>query len=213
MESKKISRRNNITRRWIFNNIGIIAVVLLMVTLASTIFLHSFYYNSARQYLSARMNTVSSILRNSYNDPSTSFTAETRSVVENWADRNRTELMIIGRNGSVALTSSGFIPTVEDPMTDYSDAVSTGETGYFVGRTDGGEKIMALSILLPDNDAGYAAVRVASSMKKIDRQLFVMFLIVAAICAAVLIMTFFSGMYFVKSIVIPVRQILSLIHI
>ena len=123
MESKKISRRNNITRRWIFNNIGIIAVVLLMVTLASTIFLHSFYYNSARQYLSARMNTVSSILRNSYNDPSTSFTAETRSVVENWADRNRTELMIIGRNGSVALTSSGFIPTVEDPMTDYRDNI------------------------------------------------------------------------------------------
>ena len=207
MESKKITRRNNITRRWIVNNIGIIFIVLLTVTLASTIFLHSFYYNSARQYLSSRMNMVTSILQNSYNDPATSFTAETRSVVENWADRNRTELMIIGRNGNVVLTSSGFIPTVEDPMTDYRDAVSSGETGYFVGRTVGGEKMMALSILLPDNDAGYIAVRVASSMKRIDRQLFMMFLVVAAICAAVLILTFFSGMYFVKSIVIPVRQI------
>ena len=51
------------------------------------------------------MNMVTSILQNSYNDPATSFTAETRSVVENWADRNRTELMIIGRNGNVVLTS------------------------------------------------------------------------------------------------------------
>ena len=207
MESKKITRRNNITRRWIVNNIGIIFIVLLTVTLASTIFLHSFYYNSARQYLSSRLNMVTSILQNSYNDPATSFTAETRSVVENWADRTRTELMIIGKNGNVVLTSSGFVPTVEDPMTDYKDAVESGETGYFVGRTVGGEKMMALSILLPDNDAGYIAVRVASSMKRIDRQLFMMFLVVAAICAAVLILTFFSGMYFVKSIVIPVRQI------
>ncbi len=208
MENKKSIRRNsNITRRWIFNNIGIIFIVLMAVVLVSAIFLRSFYYNSARQYLSAKMNMVSSILCSSYNDPAANYSSEVRSAVEEWSDREKTELMIIGRKGNVMLTSSGFIPTIKDPMKDYSSALETGETGYFLGRTDSGEKIMALSVILPDNSSGYTAMRIASSMENVDKQLAGMFLVIAAVCAAVLVLMFFSGMYFVKSIVLPVRQI------
>lgn len=188
------------------NNIGMIFLVLAAVVLAGTILLRSFYYNSAKQYLSSKMNMVSSILQNSYNDPSTSFSSEVRSVVENWSDRDHSELMIINSQGNAELTSSGFIPNVEDNMEDYRKALE-GSSGYYTGKISSGEKIMAMSILLPENNAGYSAVRVVSSMKRIDSRIMISTLAVIAICIAILAMTFFSGMYFVKSIVLPVRQI------
>lgn len=61
--------------------------------------------------------------------------------------------------------------------------------------------------MLPDNDLGYSAVRLVSSMEKIDRSISVIALIFIVICLAILILMFASGLYFVKSIVIPVRQI------
>ncbi|MGN0608797.1 MAG: sensor histidine kinase [Oscillospiraceae bacterium] len=201
-----MNKSRNITQRWFINNIGLIFIILLTVITAGAILLRSFYYNSARQYLSSKMNMVASILQNSYNDSSTAFSSSVRSVVENWADRDRTELMIITEKGEVGLTSSGFVPAVEDPMEDYVKAVE-GSSGYYVGRLSTGEKVMALSILLPKNDAGYSAVRVVSSMTEIDWQILFLVLIIMAVCGAILTMAFVSGMYFVRSIVLPVRQI------
>ena len=204
---KNLKKSRNITQRWFFNTIGIIAIVLLVVILAGTVLLHSFYYNSSKQYLSARMNMVSSILQSSYNDPNTRFSSEVRTVVEDWTDKDKSELMIINSKGAISLTSSGFIPTYEDNMADYKEAVASSSTGYFVGRLSSGEKVMALSILLPQNDAGYSAVRVVASMKRVDMQFLFITLLLIAICGAILLFMFFSGMYFVKSIVLPVRQI------
>lgn len=201
-----MNKSRNITQRWFINNIGLIFIILLTVITAGAILLRSFYYNSARQYLSSKMNMVASILQNSYNDSSTAFSSSVRSVVENWADRDCTELMIITEKGEVELTSSGFVPAVEDPMEDYAKAVE-GSSGYYVGRLSTGEKVMALSILLPKNDAGYSAVRVVSSMTEIDWQILFLVLIIMAVCGAILTMAFVSGMYFVRSIVLPVRQI------
>ncbi len=200
-------KSRNITRRWFVNNLGLISVFLLAVLLAGSVLLRSFYYNSAKQYLSSKMSMVSSILQNSYNDPATSFSAEARSIVENWSDKERTELMIINEKGAVSLTSSGFIPTVKDEMQDYAEAMKNNGSGYYVGRLSSGEKIMALSILLPKNDADFSAVRVVSSMTAVDTQLLFLIIALIALCTVIILFTFFSGMYFVKSIVLPVRQI------
>lgn len=200
-------RSHNITMRWFVNNLGLVSVVLLTMLLAASVFLRSYYYNSAKQYLSSKMNMVASILQNSYHSPGTAFSAEVRSVVENWTDKDKSELMVINNAGSVVLTSSGFAPTVKDEMKDYRNAIESGSSGYYTGRLSTGEKIMALSIALPANDAGYSAVRVISSMTAIDTQMFIFMLFLAAVCIAILIFMFFSGMYFVKSIVLPVKQI------
>ena len=200
-------RSQNITQRWFVNNIGIISAVLLAVLLACSLLIRSFYYSSAKQYLSSRMNMAASILQNSYNDSAAAFSAEVRSMVENWSDRNSTELMIIGKNGSIKMTSSGFVPTFTDSMDDYAQAVENEGSGYYVGKMSSGEKIMALSIVLPENEAGYSAVRVVSSLDRLEMQLTVITAALVAVCLLLLLFMFFSGMYFVKSIVLPVRQI------
>ncbi|MCM1329708.1 MAG: HAMP domain-containing histidine kinase [Ruminococcus sp.] len=201
-------RRVTITRRWLVNNLGVISIMLFAVAISGTVFVRSYYYGAARQYLTSRINMISSILQRSYNDPAASFSAEVRSVVENWSEKDKTELMVVDANGRVGLTSSGFIPEEGlDGMTDFEQARESGTSGFYTGKMSGGENIMAVCLMLPDNDLGYTAIRLVSSMEKIDRNVTVVAVIFTVICVAILMLMFASGLYFVKSIVIPVRQI------
>lgn len=182
--------------------------MLFAVVISGTVFVRSYYYGTARQYLTSRINMISSILQRSYNDPAASFSAEVRSIVENWSEKDKMELMVVDGRGRIGLTSSGFVPEESlDDMEDFSQALSSGTSGYYTGKISSGENIMAVCLMLPDNDLGYSAVRLVSSMEKIDRSVSVIALIFIVICLAILILMFASGLYFVKSIVIPVRQI------
>ena len=190
------------------NNLGVISIMLFAVVISGTVFVRSYYYGTARQYLTSRINMISSILQRSYNDPAASFSAEVRSIVENWSEKDKMELMVVDGRGRIGLTSSGFVPEESlDSMEDFNQARSSGTSGYYTGKISSGENIMAVCLMLPDNDLGYSAVRLVSSMEKIDRSISVIALIFIVICLAILILMFASGLYFVKSIVIPVRQI------
>lgn len=154
------------------------------------------------------MNMISSILQRSYNDPATSFSAELRSIVTNWSEKDKTELMVVNSRGSVGLTSSGFVPEETlDSMDDYTQAVARGTSGYYTGKISSGEHIMAVCVLLPNSESGYSAIRLVSSLSEIDRHIYTITLMLVAVCLAILFLMFFSGLYFIKSIVIPVRQI------
>lgn len=201
-------RRMTITRRWLVNNLGVISILLFALTVFGTVFVRSYYYSTARQYLTSRMNMISGILQRSYNDPSVSFSAEVRSVVENWSEKDKMELMVLGNGGTVGLTSSGFAPSETiNGLGDYDQAVQNGTSGYYTGKIAGGENVMAVCLMLPDNDLGYSAIRLVSSLDRIDRSVSATALILIIICCSILILMFLSGLYFVKSIVIPVRQI------
>lgn len=201
-------RKVTITRRWLVNNLGVISIMLFAVVISGTVFVRSYYYGTARQYLTSRINMISSILQRSYNDPAASFSAEVRSIVENWSEKDKMELMVVDSSGRIGLTSSGFVPEESlDSMEDFSQALSGGTSGYYTGKISSGENIMAVCLMLPDNDLGYSAVRLVSSMEQIDRSVSVITMIFIIICLAILILMFASGLYFIKSIVIPVRQI------
>lgn len=201
-------RKVTITRRWLVNNLGVISIMLFAVVISGTVFVRSYYYGTARQYLTSRINMISSILQRSYNDPAASFSAEVRSIVENWSEKDKMELMVVDSGGRIGLTSSGFVPEESlDSMEDFGQALSSGTSGYYTGKISSGENIMAVCLMLPDNDLGYSAVRLVSSMEKIDRSVSVITMILIIICLAILILMFASGLYFIKSIVIPVRQI------
>lgn len=182
--------------------------MLFAVVIGGILFVRGYYYSSARQYLTSRMNMVSSILQRSYNDPSTRFSSEVRSIAVNWSEKDKTEIMVVGNRENIAVTSSGFVPSESiDSMADYNQAVSNGSSGYYTGKTSSGENIMAVCVLLPDNDSGYTAIRLVSSLEAVDRHISAIAMILIAACLAVLLLMIFSGLYFVKSIVIPVRQI------
>ncbi len=181
--------------------------MLVSLVIAASLFIRNYYYNAARQYMISRMNMVSNMLQTAYNDSGAGFSGEIRSVLERWSEKEKMELMVVNSDGEIELTSSGFIPTVDMLIGDYAGAVESGVSGFANDRISTGEHIMAVCLLTPENTAGYKAIRAVSSLDAIDTQINSIIVTFILISFAILSLMFFSGSYFIKSIVIPVSQI------
>ncbi len=181
--------------------------MLLIVVLTISVLISFYYTNSAGQYVTAKLNTVSGLLSQYYTDNPATFASRVRLLIEDWDDKERTELMAVSATGTVTMTSSGFAPTREILAQDYTDAVASGSTGFFRGRLPDGEKIVAVSVVTPDTTGDFSVIRLVSSMTKVDRHIRSYIVIISLIGVAIVIFMLFSGMYFVKSIVLPVNKV------
>ncbi|MDR0947110.1 MAG: HAMP domain-containing histidine kinase [Ruminococcus sp.] len=211
IDFKKFRINDSTAKRWVFNNFLVIFVILLGILITGAILIRSYYYNSARQYLNSRMNTVSGLLSRSYQDVRSNFSNEVRSTVENWAEADRIELMSLRSNG-LAVTSSGFAPNLDLTAKDLTDALSSlaeggSGYGYYTGKLPDGQKVIAVSVALPQNSAGFTALRMMSSLERIDDQINALIIFMIVISAVIMFLIGVSGMYFVRSIVVPVRQL------
>lgn len=189
------------------NSLGAIFIVLMGVLMMFAVFINIYYTNSAKQYITSRINMVSGMLQQYYADNPATFASEIRSIVENWSEKDKMELMTINSSGEVSMTSSGFSPSEDILAQDYYDALDSGSTGSFSGKLATGEDVIAVSVVTPDSTGDYTVIRVVSSMTRVDRRIMLYILMAALACGAILAIMMFSGMYFIKSIVIPVRQV------
>lgn len=198
----------SITQRWIVNSLSIIFAVLVLVAVAFGYGMKNFYYNGVRQAITAQANVVSGVLIRIADDNPVNFVAELRSIVENSDDKDKYEITAIDHNGWVVLSSSGF-PYEEKPeMPDYEEAAKASNgMGYYIGNLSSGEKVMAVTVMIPTMTAKYSAIRYTVSLENVDRQLFHVMGVFLVILVMVFAFVVISGFYFIKSIVIPVREV------
>lgn len=202
-----MSRNNTITKRWLVNSLGVVVLVLFLVVLGVSIFINTYYTSGARQYITNKMNTLTGILQQYYNDNPVTFSSEVHSMIENWSDQDKMELMAINKDGKVEITSSGFQMSSDIIAQDYFDAAEGSGSGYFLGKSETGERIIAVTVMTPDKTGKYSAVRLVSSFENIRSTVNGYILALTALYLAIVLLMFFSGMYFVNSIVKPVRQL------
>lgn len=198
-------KNQSITRRWLTNSVGSTAAILLAVVIIGAFAVRSYYYSSVKQLLTSTMNGISGSLSRRVGATQT-LSERIAEMVEGFEGRDRMELMAIDGKGKVSLTSSGFAPSDAD-MPDYTAAMADStDTGYFTGYA-GGEKIMAMTYIISDTKSEYSALRLSASITAVDRQIFTLTMSIFAACFIILCLVLFSGMYFIKSIVIPTRKI------
>ncbi|MBR6243039.1 MAG: HAMP domain-containing histidine kinase [Ruminococcus sp.] len=201
--------KKSITKRWIFNNLGVVVLVLLVFDMAFIYAIHKYYYSSAKQYLISKLNAVTSVLSIHAQDTSANFSAEMRNMLESFNEKDKIELMAINSKGRVVLTSSGFSPDEQTLMTDYEDDISTAKDGY-VGRLPGGEKILSVSVPVSSMSSEYSAVRMVTSLTAIDNTIKTYIILMTSACLAIIFIILSAGLYFAGSIVRPIRQISSI---
>lgn len=201
-----VKTKKSITRRWIFNNLGLVFLAIVVVELVFIYAIQYYYYSSAKQYLNSRINAVASVLSIYAQDNNANFSSEIRSMLESFDEKDKIELMAINSKGRVVLTSSGFSPDETLSMPDYLSAMD-GKEGYWVGKQLGGEKIMAVSVPLTSISSEYSAIRMVVSLKDIDSAVQAYVFAAAAIGIFIMLIMIFTGLYFVGSIVKPIQQI------
>ena len=198
---------SGITRRWVLVGLLLTIVILLVGSCAVLLSLRQSYYSLAQQALEFRITSTLRLMP-SRTQSSAERVAALRSLVEDFDEKDKFEFMLVDGDGRVTVTSSGFAYGEDEPLDDYREAASSSDgMGTFIGTSASGEHIIAVTKMLTSPIGDTAAIRFVSSLREIDSQLGSAAGITAAICLIVLFFVVSSGIYFVRSIVIPINEI------
>ena len=199
-----------IPRRWMVNTVGVVLVILTVSVVTLALMLQSSTYNGIELALAGRADELLNWLSSDSAQGSTSgFASIVRDYIEAFPDKNEMEIMALDQAGQVFITSTGFEPERDQEMPDYQQALKspTGE-GQWVGRLNTGEKAMAITRVIRDENGGLVgSVRYLVSMERADRQISLVVFILVAVGVVILLLLMLSGAYFIRSILVPVRQL------
>ena len=204
--------RSGITRRWLC---GSLLMTVLLVLLVEGMFLYSCtrsYYNSVQQTMYRRFSSISGQLKmytgDSAQKASASRSVALRRMVEQFSDKDKYEFMLLDSYGSVIASSSGTDAEGILTSADFEQAQETGDgMGVAIYRTDSNEMVMAVCCLVPYAAEDVAAMRLVTSLTLVQNQLKNVFLISIVVVITILGFTVASGLYFVRSIVVPLGQV------
>ena len=202
--------KSGITKRWLLTTILVIAVILMMIDAGVIVLLKNYYYNTVERKLQSlgQSSAVADFFSSYIGASSDTFASRAHEYVENFADINVSEVWVLNKNGEVIVTSTGFIPE-EGTAPDYAQALdSTAGRSFWIGAFPSGEKVMAMTALLPlTNSRSNGAVRYIISLEPVDQQIVKLAAVSSLVCVFAIILVVISGMFFVRSIVEPVKRL------
>lgn len=202
--------KGSITLRWLINTILVIAVVLSVITVTASLILKYYYYESASFVLNSvgKSASVANFFSGSLGAGYSTFENRAKDYVENSSDINKMEIWVLDGSGNVVVSSTGF-ETEKTEMPDYEIAKeSVAGTGEWIGKHVSGEKIAVLTVMLPyTGGVNNGAVRYMISLEDIDRQHAVLTIIISSVASLALVLVILSGLFFVRSIVRPVKRL------
>ena len=200
-----------ISRRWFLNTIGIVFVILVIFIASLSFMVQTSVYNGIELAITGRVDELLNWLSASSGGYMTSeFTAITRDYIENYfQDKDKMEIMALSRTGQILITSTGFEPDQQQAMPDYDMALqSEDSTGNWVGSLNTGEKVMAITRAVRDeNGTLVGSIRYMVSLERADQQTFLVIIILVLAGAFIMLLLTFTGIYFIRSILVPVKQI------
>ena len=200
-----------ISRRWFLNTIGIVFVILVIFITSLSLMVQTSVYNGIELAITGRVDELLNWLSASSGGYMTSeFTAITRDYIENYfQDKDKMEIMALSRTGQILITSTGFEPDQQQAMPDYDMALqSEDSTGNWVGSLNTGEKVMAITRAVRDeNGTLVGSIRYMVSLERADQQTFLVIIILVLAGAFIMLLLTFTGIYFIRSILVPVKQI------
>lgn len=207
-----------ITRRWATNTLLITALILLALVTTSILFVVQYYRSYVVSYISDYANESVTAFFMPYVDASGDvFEQKAKEFTDAFVDKSRIEVQVIDSEGLVVVSSSGFKnnESIND-MKDVQQARldNTGICKWF-GFNKNGEHICSVAMVLPQTSEGNfsGAVRFISSMKGIDTQIITFVLLLIIVYVVALFFVSLSGVFFVQTIVSPVRKINDIIKL
>ena len=206
----------SITKRWLR---GSLLITVLILALAESLFLYFCYqnlYGGVERAMESRFSTFIGRLQATGTAGDSDSNAASRAqslrrTVEQFEEKDKFEFMLLDQNGVVLATSSGIINENLTDGTDYYRAlVSSDGIGRAIFRTPDGERVMAVTALVPYDAGNITAMRLVTSLTLADRQWWNLVLISGGVVLVALGFALWSGRFFVRSIVRPLGQVESI---
>lgn len=197
-----------ITRRWLFNSLGIILLVVVTLIVTLSFVVQGYVYNGIQQTINGRAGELANVFAGYGNKSAHEFSAAARSYVENSPNKESMEMMVFNSGGKIIISSTGFAPDDTQPP-DYKLAYYNADGyGTWTGKLPTGEKVMAVTQVMRSNSGSFmGAIRYVVSLEEADKQVVTIVGALMVVGLLVILFVIISSSYFIKSIVTPIKQI------
>ena len=203
-----MAKVKGIRKRWMLNSISAVLLIVLFAVAAFSAAITSYFYSTMSIGLNSRITSAlpyfSSVKsRSEYYQSASNY-------VQNFTEKNRLELQIINPSGSIYestndLTISGSYPNTPD----VTGAIEERKQSSWSGTAPvTGERIMSVSApIVSRNGTLIGVICMVTSLSRADIQVVKIVAAALAVGATIVLLVYFSNLYFVRSIVEPVTAV------
>ena len=194
-----------ITKRWMLNTLSVILAIIILIIVTLIVSISYLFRSQIEGDLHAASNELSMVFSGFRADNATEFTGASRDYIE----KEQMGVMVLNSSGKVVLTSTGFLPSEKENMTDFEDAKkSPSGFAFWNGRLLSGERAMSETRLIKDEHGNViGGLRYIVSMEPAQSRIIFFSLIVIAVGIGIIAMVVLSGLAFIRSIVKPIRRL------
>lgn len=200
-----------IRQRWLLNSVSIMVMILAVVVVAFSLFTKNYYDSSILTDMESKARIATSFFSSyaSSDNSSGDYLTAAQDYVSSFEDGTHIELQFLNPAGKVIYSSNGL--TLSGTMPGTGDIVQL-QNNQTISSWKGtssqtGERITAVSAPLLYNGELVGIMRYVTSMRLVDRQVVILTLVAVIISVSILILVYISNIYFVRSIVDPVKNI------
>ncbi len=194
-----------ITRRWLLNVFGVTLLVVVLIFTVMGAIIQNFYYTNCVSTLKASGEYMAKYFEQYIYPEYRSVSAGLMAMVEDFEDKSIMEMQVASMSGNSVYSSTGF--EIES-LIETEDLLQArnGKTARWIGKYEpSGEQVVSVSMpLYTDNGIQVGTLRMMSSLKQVDRTLMSINWMIVGVGAFIILLTAFTGTYFIKSIVLPV---------
>lgn len=193
----------SIAARWFINIFIIVAAVVTAAAVALSVLFASIYTERievlAGDY-AYEFSALNGTDRISFYDTAINIAGE-------FEYKNKIEVQVLDNEGNLVVSTTGF-QTFTDKMPDYYEAVKSKKDIVRKSETQDGEKIMAGTTLIYDSKGKeLGAYRWITSMRSSNKMIFAFTTGMVVVALGIMAFFGFSGIFFIKSIVQPIRDV------
>ena len=200
-----------LTKRWVFNVLSVILLVIFLVEVVAIILLNNYTISSVNDYMESTLNSVIQLFPEESLKSSSTFDISAKEYTESSYSNEKIEVQFLSPKGDLVISTSGFGDDSPDILEDLDSLMNTdGHKKIYNTNLSGGEKVVCASAVITSSaNDNYiiGGIRIISSLQSVHRHMYLQMAIIIAIGALLFLLVMISGTYFVRSIIVPLRNI------
>ena len=203
---------HSIRTRGLVVSTGLVLLTVILAVSAYSLSLRAYYLSATRASLQAKAETASSFFTDYINRTYAEYYQSAYSYADSFEDKASLELQFVNPEGRVEISSAGISAGAISGSDDISTALSTGKISFWQGRQPSTrEKLLAVSAPLTAADGSVVGLmRYITSLKLINRAVSTSALAAGGVGLAVVLIVFFSNLYFIRTITVPIGALTAL---
>lgn len=204
-----MKKTGGLRKRWLMNTVGVVFTLGILCVLAVLVAFTVYYYNGMISDMSYRAETTTEFFADYMNQNYKDYYQSCINYANSFEDKNDIELQFINADRKLVATSYGGWAEQSPQTSDITDALQTREISSYTGLDPiTGERIIAVSSpMLYSNGEVIGVLRYVTSTRLLDRQIMVVGCYALLGLLAVVLILLFSSNYYIRSILVPVREI------